>query len=352
MGKYVVGDEFEVRKATNEDYGWTIDQYNTENVKPILGSLSEYTMLFPEGIDGKPIYYFRHMQPTLTRWSGFTNLGDGPLEPQKGGHFLDLAQRDVKVIPYCEDPDNPNKHIIKAEDDSFEVSFEDRKTHWREGKNGEILDLYGEPFIDPAMFANAKSAFSTNWFMQPTIFQGTYEGKTVIGLGQYDRSFWDVDVLKQTAKELAASGATTYVLQIFHGIREDGRRETFCCQMKPFLNGWGTGFYYLEGEEPIVTNQFDFEAEWHHLPYLPGDERVVYINSVMRFADKEIHFNGHWGSIGFFDRPRFDRLGQTHIFGTWYEGKTPYKHKLYGTFCENMDAYDYNIRKARWTIVD
>lgn len=352
MKKYIVKDLFEVRPATMADYGCQIEQYaDVPEGKVRLLSMSNYAMLFPRGIEGRPVYYFRHQQPNFTRWAGFADLGEGPLSPQVGGHFLDLGQRGtIMTTPYQKTSDDPIRYTMGAKD-SWEISYENCGATWKEGKDGCILDVKCEPFPF-AMFARTKSTLSTNWFMQPVIISGTYEGRTVVGMGQYDRSFWPVEAASLPASEIAKSGATTYILQIYTGIRQDGRRECFMAQIKPDLNGVGAGFYWIDGEEPVVSDEIHLDAEFHHLPYMPGDPRVVFTDAVITLGSKKIHFRGKWGGMGFFDRPRFDRLGQTHVYGTWYEGDTSYKHRLFGTFNENMDCYDYTIKKAGYKIVD
>ena len=352
MKRYIVSDLFEVRQATMEDYDLQIKQYaDVPEGEVELLSLSNYAMFFPRGLEGKPVYYFRHQTKDYTRWAGFADLGDGPLEPQVGGHFMDLAQRGDKMKPYRKVSDNPLRYSMGCDDPFWEISYENCGATWKEGKDGSILDVKFEPF-PYAMFARTKSALSTNWFMQPGILTGTYEGRTVVGMGQYDRSFWPKEADKLPPSEIAKSGVTTYILQIYTGIRQDGRRECFMAQIKPDKNDWGCGFYWIDGEEPVVSEKIHLEADFHHLPYLPKDPRVVFTDATITIGNKRIHFHGKWGGIGFFDRPRFDRHGQTHVYGTWYEGDTPYKHKIFGTFNENMDCYDYTIKKAGYKIID
>lgn len=131
----------------------------------------------------------------------------------------------------------------------------------------------------------------------------------------------------------------------YAGIRQDGRKE--CAYLNIHSrNGHGVAAYWLEGEEPVLTDEVTLECDWQRLPYAePGDDTLSYTNAVWRFAGKEIHFTGKWGSKGFTAQPRLSRVGQSQSFGSWYEGKTPYEHKLFHTINENMGANIESIRK-------
>ena len=88
-----------------------------------------------------------------------------------------------------------------------------------------------------------------------------------------------------------------------------------------------------------------------HLPYV-DDGTCVFKDAIFRFAGKEIHFEGKWGTKGVRPEPRIEKHGQSQILGTWYEGSTPYKHKLSMTFSENMEAYDYKLEKMGFDVKD
>lgn len=40
------------------------------------------------------------------------------------------------------------------------------------------------------------------------------------------------------------------------------------------------------------------------------------------------------------------------ITGTWYEGKERYRHRVYYTFTENMEAYDENLKSYGFDVKD
>ena len=114
-----------------------------------------------------------------------------------------------------------------------------------------------------------------------------------------------------------------------------------------FYEGYSTFYYYIDGEEPILTDHVTMEAEWEHLPYV-NDGTCVFKDAIFRFCGKEFHFEGKWGCKGF--TPRVEKHGQSQIFGTWYEGKIPYRHRVYLTFGENMEAYDVKLKELGFDV--
>ena len=135
------------------------------------------------------------------------------------------------------------------------------------------------------------------------------------------------------------------------GIRKDGRRE-FCNASLGLSEGARSIVAYkIDGEEMIITDEVSLEADWMHLSYV-DDGTCVFQNAILRFNGKEIHFEGKWGTKGFLKKPRIERHGQSQIFGTWYEGSEPYEHRLYYTFVENMEAYDKNLKRFGFDVID
>ena len=185
------------------------------------------------------------------------------------------------------------------------------------------------------------------WLQTALTIEGTYEGKPVKGLGCHDRTFLSNGAPQES---LWAAGCTTYCCANYSGIRPDGRKESFFAQFDVARKNYGLVFYYLEGEEPILTDKLSLETEFYHLPYAPGDPTCVYKDGVWKFADKEIHFHAKWGAKGFTATPRIEKLGYSHCFGEWYEGKTPYKHIMENTFTENMDCLDYRLKEAGYRV--
>ena len=62
-----------------------------------------------------------------------------------------------------------------------------------------------------------------------------------------------------------------YNLILDHGIRPDGRKESFIVYIND--EGKSMGLYYLEGEEPVVSEDVGFETEWFLQPCV--DDRTV-----------------------------------------------------------------------------
>ena len=77
--------------------------------------------------------------------------------------------------------------------------------------------------------------------------------------------------------------------------------------------------------------------------------------------NKKIRFCGKWGLKGWGEETDTDKIpaevpsfgnrhGESQIMGTFYEGDTPYTHKVWQTFVENMEAFDHKLIKAGYMI--
>jgi hypothetical protein len=175
---------------------------------------------------------------------------------------------------------------------------------------------------------------------------GILDGKPVQAVGEHDRLF----IPSQVRGFDGITNKFGYFYMNMLGIREDGRREQ-CLISIGLADGKNLAYYYIDGQQPILTDTVSMETEWTHLPYV-DDGTCVYKDAIFRFAGKEFHFYGKWGSKGFTPQPRVEKHGQSQIFGTWHEGPTPYKHRLYTTFGENMEAYDYKLKDLGFDITD
>ena len=174
---------------------------------------------------------------------------------------------------------------------------------------------------------------------------GLYENRPCLGLGEHDRLFIPSEVHGFDG----ITNAFGYFYMNMMGIREeDGRREQALISIDPY-HGKNFCYYYIDGETPIFTDKAEMETEWTKLPYV-DDGTCVYKDAIFRFGGKEFHFEGKWGSKGFTIKPRVEKHGQSQIFGTWYEGKTPYRHRLFMTFGENMEAYDYKLKELGFDV--
>ena len=343
--------DYELKTPTMDDFSYRPGIYqNDVDGNAILTIFSNYGILFPEGDTENPLFYFRHLNVDSVRWAGIIKLGKGFDAPQISAHHRDIAQAGDRVNPYGKLSEKPLVYGMRGIDKPFEIAYhEDGSVTWKEGENGSILNVKCTPF-PYALFTHKTSIMRAPiWLQTAMSVEGTYEGKPVVGLGCHDRTFIAENA---TQDSLWAAGCTIYCCANYSGIREDGRKESFFAQLDVANKEKGIVFYYLEGEEPIVTDKVTLETEWHHLPYAPNDPTCVYKDATWRFADKEIHFHAKWGAKGFTEKPRMEKLGYSHCFGEWYEGKTPYKHIYENTFTENMEAIDKRIKEAGYVVHD
>ncbi|MDO4377948.1 MAG: hypothetical protein Q4C64_02195 [Erysipelotrichia bacterium] len=334
----------DIRKHQISDFAIDSPCYQNESDQfAQLGIWANYGMLFINGIDKKPIYFMRHCNKEKYRWGGIIELGDGPLSPQKSLHHKDIAQGDTLTDYYGVTNNNPLTYGSGSKDPFSEYRFNNDYATWKEG---DFLNLKAE-YFPYACVSHKNSPQKFCFYHQFVTLSGTYEGKEVVGMGGFDRSYFPtIGNMEDYAAE-----AMTYLGAVYSCIREDGRKESanMCIYDR---NGYGYGYYYLEGEEPIVTDEIYLDAKWYHLPYAQNDPTVCFKDATWYFGGKEIHFTGLWGAKGYTATPRLEKIGQSHVYGTWYEGKQPYKQKLFYTWNENMKATEKEIRRMGWEVVD
>ena len=269
----------------------------------------------------------RNMEPDHYRWGGIVRLADGPLLPHTSIHYQDLAQGSDAVCHYRKIADSPITYRINSEAPFSEFTYKEAEAHWKEG---DILELQAE-YFPYAIFVHTDSPQKIDYWHQFVILKGKYHGEEIKTLGCFDRLFSPKEKRVETVKE-----ATTYIWSYFSGIREDGRKECAYANIHE-RNGHGVGFYWLEGEEPILSDEVYLEAKWHRLSYTDKDDPTVnFTHAVWRFASKEIHCDCQWGSKGFLDKPRLETIGLSQTYGPWYEGRAPYKHQMWFNINENM----------------
>lgn len=343
---------FEIRRSRDEDFSTRPPVFQNEvDGYAELMTYACWVMLFPEGIDEKPIYFMRNMNPDSYRWMGIIHPGETIIDYQTEAHVRDLAQGDAKVVPYHLEHTDPDTYVISSEEPYSYYSFSKDGGHWVEGKDGCVFDLEFTPF-DVSHFEHQNSPRGAVVHLTGGTLTGTYEGKPVFGMGAYDRTF-----RPQDKTDLEANNRSfAYVSSYLSAIREDGRREAAYTSISTIdgRNGHGLGIYYIDGEEPILTNEVYLEdAVFRRLPYLPeGDHTVVLANGTWKFGGKEFHMDCKWGGKGFTVGPRNERVGQTQTYGTWYEGKAPYKQKNYHFFTESMGASEETISAMGFTVTD
>lgn len=310
----------------------------------ILSLVDFIAMLFPNGdVNEKPMLYIRHtdMLKKQFRFGNLIELGDDVLSPQKGAYHVDeVGQEEAGISAYHEVSDgvygfeaiNPPAEFRFSED-GYDI------------KEGSFLRMHCEKW-PLAIYEHESMYQNVSTIIQASTYYGTYEGKPCLGVGEHDRLFIPTEVH-------GFDGITNrfgYFYMNMMGIREDGRREQALISIN-LSDGKNFAYYYLDGETPILSDHVSMETEWYHLPYV-DDGTCVYKNAVFRFCGKEFHFTGKWGSKGFTTKPRVSKHGQSQVFGTWYEGKVPYKHRLYMTFGENMEAYDYKLKELGFEVMD
>lgn len=308
-----------------------------------LAVIDVYGMFFPNGdTTGKPFMYFRHtdVEHQKYRFGNLVELGDDWLSPQKGVfHADEVADSDTLVSKYGKISDDPIVYGFGSDSKILEARFYDKYFTMNEAN---AFKIKAEPW-KYTVYEHQSLYAGSSLILQPSTFIGTFDGKPVIGLGSYDRMCIsrNVNGFDNIIMEYVAMNAM--------GIRDDGRKEMVL--ISAAFNGKIVVYYLLEGEEPIITDHVEIEAEWKHLPYV-DDGTCVFKDAVFYFCGKEIHFEGKWGTKGFLKEPRIEKHGQSQVFGTWYEGKTPYKHRVYYTFVENMGAFDYKLKELGFDVVD
>lgn len=331
--------EKDLADVTPEVFDNDFDGHAIMSLADVIG------MVFPNGdVNQKPLLYVRHtdMLKNEYRFGNLLELGDDYLSPQKGSYREEaIAQAGVKVSPYHTLSDGSGLSGFESESPFSEFRF---CPDYYTAKEGDFFSFKGE--LWPNAIHEHQSMYNhVSTVIQAATHIGVLDGKPVMGLGEHDRLFIPREVN-------GFDGITNdfgYFYMNMMGIREDGRREQALISIEN--SGKIFAYYYIDGETPIMSDHITMEADWVHLPYV-DDGTCVYKDAIFRFCGKEFHFEGKWGSKGFTTQPRVEKHGQSQIFGTWYEGKTPYKHRLYMTFGENMEAYDYKLKEKGFDVLD
>ena len=301
-------------------------------------------MLFPGGdVFAKPYLYIRHTDilKSQVRFGNIVELGDTFLEPQKRVLHLDeVPQAGVALTPYRELEGRPGVFGHETTEPPASFTFSSDGFTAREG---EFLSLVGEPWPH-AIFEHRSLYNNVSTVIQPASLLGQLDGVPFLGLGEHDRSH----IPSVVGGFDGITNGFGYFYANMMGIRHDGRRE----QALVSIDNSGKIFarYYLEGEQPIMSDQVSMTADWVRLPYV-DDGTCIYENATFEFAGKRVNFRGKWGSKGFTPAPRVEKHGQSQVFGTWYEGDEPYDHKLFFGFVENMEAYDHKLEAMGFNVI-
>ncbi len=310
-----------------------------------LSVIDAYGMFFV-GSDKaqKPLSYFRHTDILKNefRFGNLIELGDDFLKPQKRIiHPEKAAMKGEKITPYTMLSQSPEIYGFSSTERVCEYRIYDDCAVINEG---DFLKFKAEPW--PFTIYDHQSFYpNASMILQPSTFSGILDGQYVMGLGSYDRFCIGENISHFDEVPMG------YISFAGMGIRMDGRKECTCISASINPDGKTIAYYILEGEQPIVTDEVEIEAEWHYLPYVE-DKTCAYKTAVFRFCGKEIHFEAKWGAKGFTEKPRVEKHGQSQVFGVWYEGKIPYKHRLYYTIGECMEAYDYKLKDIGFDIME
>lgn len=328
----------EFRKLTLDDIGRVPPVFDTEaNGYPRLALVDMYGFLFPDGADEKPIWFVRHCGPDNVRFGAFHRPGDGFLSVQEPLHLADIAQRDAQVDGYRRV--DVNAYGISAHEPWFDYRFALDAVTCREA---DILDLQADPF-PYAILKHADPTTSVSTITQSCLLAGTYEGNPITGIGNFELVY----VPQDERRELNDFFSYVYANDV--GVRTDGRKEI--ARIYFSLDGHSSGFYWLEGEDPVISDDVQMDAEWVRLPYV-DDDTCIYRDATWRFGGKEIHFTGLWGAKGLTAYPRLEVQGQSQVLGHWYEGSVPYEHSVSMTFHENMDVFAPKLAAGGFTVAD
>lgn len=290
----------------------------------------------------KPYFYYRHSDPDGTRFVGIIEGGEHPFDYQKKGYTKELPcpARGDAYVPYRKVNENPIQYRFESTDRQLEITYGIDKSYVKEG---DILSFTLEHFPYVAI------DHANGWPNQSVIYQegvvhGTFLGKPFKGAGGFGKSY--------TIKA-AAAGGFQFTYGNFNtelaGVRKDGRREEAVIDI--CFDGGVFAYYWLEGEEAVTSDEVEVQTEFYHLPYM-HDGTCMYKDIVFRFGGKEIHFEGKWGIKGFTAEPRLDKSGQAEMLGIWYEGNVPYEHDVSYGLCEVQGAFDEDLRKMGFTVVE
>ncbi len=295
-------------------------------------------------VDDQPYFYYRHLDPDKNRFVGISKLGDGPLDYQKGGYTYQLAApcKNDAIIPYHKISDDPIAYGCGSYDGKMEIIY---YTDHATVKESDILQLNFEYF--PMTVIDHFNAWPNACVIyQAAKFTGTFEGKPIQGVGRCSHSY---TIRKEKNIGFSMEYGNVNMNNELIGIREDGRKEEAVIDI--IANGKVWAYYHLEGEEPVYADEVEVEADWFKVPYL-NDGTCIYKDIIFRFAGKEIHMTGKWGTKGFLGYPRFEKAGQVEIVGPWYEGSVPYRHRSYMSFNEVQDCYAKQLKELDFNVYE
>ncbi len=327
-------NECEFRKFNFDDISYKPSIFQNKDDKYAKLSLVDfYGVIFPEDND-TPYWFIIHANPNKYRFSGVFKAGEKWNSVQKQIHLDGYPQKGTLVDEYT--LINNEYYKISSNDPFSEIIIKEDEASI---KITDSLDLRAT-YFPFAIIKHMDDTMDVAQVTQTVEVSGTFDGKQVKGLGNVELCY----IPEQESRNL--NDFWSYIYAYDCGIRKDGKKEFAMIRFS--LSGKSTGIYWLEGNNPIVSDKVDMEANWEPLPY--EKETCCYKEAVWKFADKEIHFNGRWGHKGLTAYPRMTLKGQSQIMGDWYEGKQEYKHTISMTFHENMDVYADKLKEAEFEV--
>lgn len=285
----------------------------------------------------------------LTMNYGISRMADTPTDPPTGlEHCLEMYPGNYPdANPDFPFPDDKQIQYTKVEGDpegltddpfTYELRGSDPKLLYRfsskyvRAVEADFMDLTYEN-LPYAMVLNANGPFGYPYVMQHCKITGTYEGRKVSYLGIWDRMYG------KRFEEAITTDLLTSVA--FAGVHPDGSCEWGGVAR---VGKKGFGWFFKDGEEPIVSTDVKCESNWEPLSYA-NDGTMVLINATFRFADKVIHYETKWGSRGQNYKP-LTWSGFSAGAGTWYEESNPCKYDMSFAYTENHNALERNIIEA------
>ncbi len=305
-------------------------------------TLAPFYCMFTLKGEKKPRFYYRHSNPDSCRFVGITVPGDTPFDHQTEGYTNELScpKKGDGYLPYRKTSDEPVEYSLESADGDMKIDFglDHARIHEGEILNGEI-EYFDHVNVD---HQNVWPGASTIY--QAGIIRGTFMGEPFEGMARFGKTYNASNNMEKGFQFDFGNFNNEYA-----GVREDGRREEAVIDIT--FDGGVWAYYWLEGEDPVSSDEVEVTTEFYRLPYLE-DQTCMYKDIVFRFAGKEIHFEGQYGLKGYTAEPRFDKPGQAELLGRWYEGKHPYTHKLTMTFNEIQKSFPDEIEKLGFEVLD
>lgn len=333
---------YEEVKITEEAFRITPEFFQNElDGNAELALVDPFGMLYPNGdFRKKPYYYFRHALIDQYRFGGIVELGDEYTSTQVVGDTKGLFQQGKVIDKY------KKRNATKGQKCCYGFGTDEPFSEFRlytdhqTWKEGDVLDIKAS-YVSNAIVDHQASFENLPQVFFPVLLEGTYRNQEVKGLGFFATNY------KPKLQKSSILESLGYITMLLSGIREDGRFEHAFISVDQ--SGIAGAYYKIDGEEIISSNEVSVETTWEHLPYV-DDGTCVYKNAIFRFGGKEIHFEGKWGTKGVKEKPYIEKHGQSQILGVWYEGNTPYEHKISFTFGENMEAFDYKLKSLGFEV--